>query len=183
MSGSTDPQRYVEAYFRDCERQFYALSQQGYVVETRMQNVWTDCVLVKLQDRDGNVMYAVQGKKGYKIVTDDFSTAALETCHAGNARKEPFILKINDFFFAVSHKGSLQTGTRWKTANECHQHGLRKLEFMAPKLSDEEIYERSHEWAQRKMRAGKKVLEREAVAEAQKQQEIEEMSEQGFGAW
>jgi hypothetical protein len=143
----------------------------------------------------------VNGKvKNYRFVWDDeksrpvwegsdFNAAMIETCLFGNAAAQPFIAKLKDTWAVFSHKGVLRNGKFHGTLGEAKQ-SLKKLEPVTPKLSSEEIEERTRGWLRRMIKQGmaaaveqEKREKREREAEVRRARELEEQIGQGCGAW
>lgn len=126
------------------------------------------------------------------LSTQNFGKALLATCPYGNAAGKPFVVQFKDIadsagvYMTVSHKGTISE-KRFKTLGEVQQHGLRKLEFIAPKLSSEEIEERSRDFLRQRIKEGFAAIKAEEQKELQEQllqAEREAVLEAtGFGAW
>jgi hypothetical protein len=127
-----------------------------------------------------------------KLLTTDFAQALLHTQPYGNAALQPFPVSVRNSangdvkYQIVNHKGALFR-TKYKALGEMKQKELRKTQFMAPKLDQDEINENKRDWMRRRVKAGAEYLKKKDEVRLQEElMQIERAAFEegtGFGGW
>jgi len=142
---------------------------------------------------DRDPVYFVKDGRGDVICEEvDFTNAMRNLMPAGNAAAKGFIAitttKVGTpRFAAFSYKGT--PSKTCDTMGEAEMK-LKTLERLEPKLSMEEQQDRAREWMRLRILQGVRVQGMAKLREVEEQKkkieeekQIEEMVEQGFGAW